>query len=121
MSSEILRIVLLLLLVLAVIAFIIAEAGHRRGNVGARTAAVTILVVLVFIQTALSGQPSCWMRFSIHTGICLAIIFMPMELLRDFNWARGRLIGGLLGAVVAAFAYPFIFFVLEMNRIADCG
>ena len=120
MSSGILHILLALLPVTALIAFAIAEAGHRAGNVGARTTVFTIWVALVLVQTTLSGPPWCWLRFSIHTGISLAIIFIPMEALRDFNWARGRLIGGLLGAVGAAFTYPLVFFILEMYRIADC-
>ena len=120
MSSGLLHISLALLLVTTVIAFAIAEAGHRAGNVGARATVFIIWVVLVLLQTTLAGPPWCWVRFSIHTGISLAIIFIPMESLRGFTWARGRLIGGLLGAVVAAFTYPLVFFILEMTRIADC-
>jgi hypothetical protein len=105
-------------------ALAIAAAGHFIGTRSAKWTAVALWVMISVAQQIVIYQSHAPWRSGLLSALVVAlslsIIIFPMLSLPSFNWARGRLAGGLAGAVVAAFVhFPFVL-ILGCVMGIDC-
>ncbi|MEM7312339.1 MAG: hypothetical protein AAF497_04225 [Planctomycetota bacterium] len=55
------------------------------------------------------------------TSVSLLTIYIPMLLVRDADWIRGRLMAGLLGSVVAALIFPSMVVTASCAILGECS
>ena len=102
--------------------YLVARAGNRFGHRGALLAAAALWVVLTLalqadlmfrVEPILVRDPQrYWLYHAALALISLLFIVLPMLLGVRLNWMRGRLLLGLIGAlVVSLLSVPLILFV----------
>ena len=107
-----------------VCAVTIAVAGLFIGTRGATLATlalwVAVMLALQYSSLEFRDPQRYWIFNAVVAAISLSIIFLPMLFLRNCGWMRGRLVGGLVGAAIAALG--FVPLVLSLGCIMgiDC-
>ena len=102
----------------------IAVAGLFIGTRGATLATlalwVAVMLALQYSSLEFRDPQRYWIFNAVVAAISLSIIFLPMLFLRNYGWIRGRLVGGLVGAAIAALG--FVPLVLSLGCIMgiDC-
>ena len=108
----------------ALAAFAIAIAGDKHEIRGAFLTAFAIwLATSVLLYSAYQLQQSWWIEaFAalVMTSVPMLAIYVPMLLVRDADWIRGRLMAGLLGSVVAAMIFPGVVVTASCGILGDC-
>ena len=108
----------------ALAAFAIAIAGDRHDARGALLAALAIwLMTSALLYSASLQLQSWWLQaFAalVMTSVSMLAIYLPMVLIRDADWIRGRLMVGLVGSVVAAVIFPSVVVTAGCRILGDC-
>lgn len=108
----------------ALAAFAIAIAGDKYDTRGAFLAALAIwLATSVLLYSAYQQLQSWWTEaFAalVMTSVSMLTIYVPMVLVRDADWIRGRLMAGLLGSVVATMIFPGVVLTASCGILGDC-
>lgn len=93
--------------ILAACVLVIARVGFYFGARGAFFSVATLWVAATsLLQFSLAGYDKLWpelLDIAAVLWIPFGLISVPMLLLKNSDWLRGRIIGGLAGALVVAF------------------
>ena len=108
----------------ALAAFAIAIAGDKYGTRGALLATLAIWLIASALLNAASIQLQGWwlQAFAalVMTSVSLLAIYIPMLLVQNSDWIRGRLMAGLVGSVVAALIFPSVVVTTSCAILRDC-
>ena len=109
---------------LALFAAIVAVVGHWFGNRGAISIEVLLLLVVMLSFMSLwhsEYEITQYATFAlVAAGLSAVFIVLPMLILRDQQWLRGRVIVGLVGSLVAALAMPVVGLLASCTFLGDC-
>lgn len=110
--------------IMLVVAIAIAAAGYFRGTAGAKVAATAIWVIAFVLQTINSFAEWAPIRSLFIVGfvttVSVALIYLPMSLNGGRDWAKGRLVWGILGAMLAAVVHLPLTLTLVCTMGVDC-
>lgn len=105
-------------------ALAIAVAGKFGGRIGAISAALILLVGVTLIYTRVDGRGhelgKLILSGLVLFGMAALSITVPMLVLTKEKWMPRRLIAGLMGALFATLALPFVSLFVACGILDDC-